>query len=94
MAYPIEAVATFLIIFRDYIYKFFDIQVKVLMLIEWLHRSSPFMWTIELEKIIIFGARSPISYKNMYFLLSIFGAMPEHIPLEYRCSHKKSCPPY
>jgi hypothetical protein len=65
MAYPMEAVATFLIIFGDHIYIKVDIKVKVLVFIELLHRSSPLTWTIELEKIIMFGAHSPLSYKHM-----------------------------
>lgn len=66
-AYPIEAVATFLIIYGDQIYIEVNIKVdiKVYVYIKLLHRSSPLTWTIELEKIIMFGARSPISYKHM-----------------------------
>ena len=47
------------------------------------------MFIIEPLMVIIFWARSPISFKHISFWVSVLGATPNHIPLKYRCPNKK-----
>ena len=47
------------------------------------------MLSIEPIMVIVFGAHTPMSRKRM-FLVSFLGALPNHIPLKYRCPNKKS----
>ena len=45
--------------------------------------------TIGSRMVIVFWARSPISFRMYVFSVDVLGVTPNHIPLEHRCSIKR-----
>ena len=52
------------------------------MLIEWF-QVHLIVLIIELRMVVTFYAHNLISFKNYVFLVSVFGATPNHIPFTY-----------
>jgi len=67
------------------------IKVNILMLIKWSHIPTPAITlNLKFRGVVIIWACNPIYYEHIFFMVINFGAIPNHIPLKYRCLIKKN----